>query len=145
MTTTNKRAENGKKKKKKKKYNSKTKNIIAISNDIHNVYNDIVPNTIDELMKLPGIGRKTASVILAVGFNIPAFPVDTHLIRMANRLGYSKSNDPIIVEKDYKKYIKKENWILAHHLLLLFGRYHCKAVKPNCNNCKLNKYCKFDR
>lgn len=125
--------------------NSKTKNIIAISNDIHNVYNDIVPNTIDELMKLPGIGRKTASVILAVGFDIPAFPVDTHLIRMANRLGYSNSNDPIIVEKDYKKYIKKENWILAHHLLLLFGRYHCKAVKPNCNNCKLNKYCKFDR
>ena len=124
--------------------NSKAKNIISISKDIHEKYNDIVPNSLEELTKLDGVGRKTASVVLAVGFNIPAFPVDTHLIRMANRLGYSKSNDPIIVEKDYKKYIKKDDWILAHHLFLLFGRYHCKASKPNCLDCKLSKYCKFD-
>jgi len=124
--------------------NSKTRNIISISKDIHEKYNDIVPNSLEELTKLDGVGRKTASVVLAVGFNIPAFPVDTHLIRMANRLGYSKSNDPIIVEKDYKKYIKKDDWILAHHLFLLFGRYHCKASKPNCLDCKLSKYCKFD-
>ena len=124
--------------------NSKAKNIISIAKDIHEKYNDIVPNSLDELTKLAGVGRKTASVVLAVGFNIPAFPVDTHLIRMANRLGYSKSNDPIIVEKDYKKYIKKDDWILAHHLFLLFGRYHCKASTPNCLDCKLSKYCKFD-
>ena len=124
--------------------NSKARNIISISKDIHEKYNDIVPNSLEELTKLAGVGRKTASVVLAVGFNIPAFPVDTHLIRMANRLGYSKSNDPIIVEKDYKKYIKKDDWILAHHLFLLFGRYHCKASKPNCLDCKLCKYCKFD-
>ncbi|MBQ6783390.1 MAG: endonuclease III [Acholeplasmatales bacterium] len=124
--------------------NSKARNIISISKDIHEKYNDIVPNSLEELTKLAGVGRKTASVVLAVGFNIPAFPVDTHLIRMANRLGYSKSNDPIIVEKDYKKYIKKDDWILAHHLFLLFGRYHCKASKPNCLDCKLSKYCKFD-
>jgi len=124
--------------------NSKARNIISISKDIHEKYNDIVPNSLEELTKLDGVGRKTASVVLAVGFNIPAFPVDTHLIRMANRLGYSKSNDPIIVEKDYKKYIKKDDWILAHHLFLLFGRYHCKASKPNCLDCKLSKYCKFD-
>ncbi|MCR5647427.1 MAG: endonuclease III [Acholeplasmatales bacterium] len=124
--------------------NSKAKNIISISRDIHNNYNDVVPNKIEELIKLDGVGRKTASVVLAVGFNIPALPVDTHLIRMANRLGYSKSNDPIVVEKDYKKYIKKSDWILAHHLLLLFGRYHCKASNPNCECCKLTKYCKYD-
>ena len=124
--------------------NSKAKNIISIAYDIHNIYNDVVPNTIEELTKLSGVGRKTASVVLAVGFNIPAFPVDTHLIRMANRLGYSKSNEPLIVEKDYKKYIKKDDWILAHHLFLLFGRYHCKAINPSCNDCKLKKYCKFD-
>lgn len=123
---------------------SKTKNIIAIANDIHNKYNDVVPNTLEELTKLPGVGRKTASVILAVGFNIPAFPVDTHLVRMANRLGYSKSNDPLIVENDYKKYIKKNDWILAHHLFLLFGRYHCKAKNPECSNCNLRKNCKYD-
>lgn len=124
--------------------NSKAKNIISISKDIHEKYNDIVPNSLEELTKLAGVGRKTASVVLAVGFNIPAFPVDTHLIRMANRLGYSKSNDPIVVENDYKKYIKRDDWILAHHLFLLFGRYHCKASKPNCLDCKINKYCKFD-
>lgn len=124
--------------------NSKAKNIISIAYDIHNKYNDVVPNTIEELTKLSGVGRKTASVVLAVGFNIPAFPVDTHLIRMANRLGYSKSNDPLIVENDYKKYIKKDDWILAHHLFLLFGRYYCKAINPCCNDCKLKKYCKFD-
>jgi endonuclease-3 len=124
--------------------NSKAKNIISIAYDIHNKYNDVVPNTIEELTKLSGVGRKTASVVLAVGFNIPAFPIDTHLIRMANRLGYSKSNDPLIVENDYKKYIKKDDWILAHHLFLLFGRYYCKAINPSCNDCKLKKYCKFD-
>ena len=124
--------------------NSKAKNIISISKDIHEKYNDIVPNSLEELTKLAGVGRKTASVVLAEGFNIPAFPVDTHLIRMANRLGYSKSNDPIVVENDYKKYIKRDDWILAHHLFLLFGRYHCKASKPNCLGCKINKYCKFD-
>ena len=124
--------------------NSKAKNIIFIEHDIHNIYNDIVPNTIEELTKLNGVGRKTASVVLAVGFNIPAFPIDTHLIRMATRLGYSKSNNPLIVEKDYKRYIKKDDWIIAHHLFLLFGRYHCKAINPSCSDCKLKKYCKFD-
>lgn len=124
---------------------NKTKNIISISNDIHNKYNDIVPNTIEELIKLDGVGRKTASVILAVGFNIPALPIDTHLIRMANRLGYSKSNDPLIVEKNYKKYIKKEDWIISHHLFLLFGRYNCKSLNPSCFSCKLKNYCKYDK
>ena len=121
---------------------SKSKNIISVANSIYYDFNSNVPSTIEELTTLKGVGRKTASVVLVEGFKIPAFPVDTHLIRMANRLGYSKSSDPIVVEKAYKKYIDKSEWGISHHLFLLFGRYHCKAISPKCDNCKLKNYCK---
>ena len=122
--------------------NNKAKNIILMSKEVVTKYNSILPNNMDDLVKLPGVGRKTASVVLALGFNIPAFPVDTHLLRMAKIFGYSSSKDPIKVEEDYKKYIDINDWILSHHLFLLFGRYSCKAVAPKCDNCKLIKYCK---
>ena len=123
---------------------SKAKNIISLSSVLHKEYNDIVPNDFESLIKLPGVGRKTASVVLAVGFNIPAMPVDTHLYRMAKRLGYIKDEDSIEdAELAYKKYISKEEWALAHHLFLLFGRYHCMAKNPLCLNCKLKEYCKY--
>ena len=123
---------------------NKSTNIINLSKDLVEKYGGIVPNTKEELIKLPGVGNKTANVVLALGFNIPAFPVDTHLIRMANRLGYVKmESNPDIIEKAYKKYIDKDEWILSHHLFLLFGRYHCKAANPNCFDCKLSKFCKF--
>jgi len=122
---------------------NKTTNLINLAATIHNNYNDIVPNTLDELVKLPGVGRKTASVVLAVGYNIPAMPVDTHLHRMAKRLGYIKRTGTVLdAEKSFKKYIPENEWIDAHHLFLLFGRYHCKAIAPNCDSCKLIKYCK---
>ena len=122
---------------------SKAKHIISLSKDLIQKYNGEVPDTKEELIKLSGVGNKTANVVLALGFNIPAFPVDTHLIRMANRLGYVKNeNNPDVIEKAYKRYIPKEEWIKAHHLFLLFGRYHCMAKNPNCDNCKLKKYCK---
>ena len=121
---------------------SKANNIIELSKIIHNDYNDILPNTLEELIKLPGVGRKTASVVLALGFNIPAMPVDTHLHRMAIRFGYIKKNQDVkAAEESFKKYIPKEEWIEAHHLFLLFGRYHCKAISPLCNDCKLKEYC----
>ena len=123
--------------------NNKAINLINMSKVLIVKYNGIVPNTLEELETLPGVGRKTANVVLAVGYNIPAFPVDTHLIRMSHRLGYAKKDDtPLEIEKKYTKYIPKEKWNLAHHLFLLFGRYHCKAIKPECENCKLKKYCK---
>lgn len=125
--------------------NNKAKNIIARSKTIHDQFNDQIPSNIELLTTLPGVGRKTALVVLAEGFKIPALPVDTHLIRMASRLGYSKSNDPVKVEEDYKKYIRKEDWIISHHLFLLFGRYHCKATSPECSNCRLVDYCKFNK
>lgn len=122
---------------------NKATNLINLAAAIHNSYNDIVPNTLEELVKLPGVGRKTASVVLAVGYNIPAMPVDTHLHRMAKRLGYIKRTGTVLdAEKSFKKYIPKNEWIDAHHLFLLFGRYHCKAIAPNCDSCKLIKYCK---
>lgn len=123
---------------------NKTKNLIEIAKAIHNDYNDIIPNTIDELIKLPGVGRKTANVVLAVGFKIPTMPVDTHIHRMAKRLGYIKSSDDVAkAEASLKKYISKDKWIDIHHRLLLFGRYHCKSISPSCDNCKLIKYCKY--
>lgn len=123
--------------------NSKASNLINMSRMLIKDFNGEVPNKLEELEKLPGVGRKTANVILAVGYNIPAFPVDTHLIRMSHRLGYAKQSDTVLeIEKKYTKYIDKEEWNKAHHLLLLFGRYHCKAVNPKCNDCKLIKFCK---
>ena len=122
---------------------TKSVNLVNMSKMLIEEFNGEVPNKIEELEKLPGVGRKTANVVLAVGFNIPAFPVDTHLIRMSHRLGYAKSSDTVLeVERKYTKYIDIEYWNKAHHLLLLFGRYHCKAINPKCDECKLIKYCK---
>ena len=123
--------------------NTKAKNLLEMAKILHEEYEDIVPNNLEELIKLPGVGRKTASVVLAVGYKIPAMPVDTHLQRMAMRLGYAKKGSNVIeCEERLKKYIPKNEWIDAHHLLLLFGRYHCKAVNPLCDNCLLKQYCK---
>lgn len=122
---------------------NKTQNLIALAKEISTKYNNEVPNKLEELIKLPGVGRKTASVVLAEGFKIPAMPVDTHLHRMAIRLGYIKKTQGVLeAEEAYKKYILKKDWIKAHHLLLLFGRYYCKAINPSCEGCNLKKYCK---
>lgn len=122
---------------------NKAANLIALAKNIEEQYGGEVPNTLEELVKLPGVGRKTASVVLALGFGIPAFPVDTHVHRVSYRLGYSKKDDDVLHAEDkIKKYIPKDEWIEAHHLLLLFGRYYCKSINPNCSDCKLIKYCK---
>ena len=123
--------------------NNKAKSIINMAKMVNEEYNGILPNTIEGLTKLPGVGRKTASVVLALGFNIPAMPVDTHLHRMAIRLGYINDGDDVLkAEEAYKKYLPRDMWIEAHHLFLLFGRYHCKSQNPECDGCKLSKYCK---
>lgn len=121
---------------------NKAKNLISMATTLHTVYHDEVPKTLEELETLSGVGRKTASVVLAEGYKIPAMPVDTHLERMAKRFGYVDSSATVLeAEMAYRKYIPKEDWIVAHHLLLLFGRYHCKAIHPQCENCSLAKYC----
>ena len=122
-------------------YHNKAKNIKACSMRLVEKYNSVVPSEFDELLQLPGVGRKTASVVLAVGFNKPAMPVDTHLFRVANRLGIYKGRSVEECEREYKKIISEKDWILAHHLFLLFGRYTCKAQRPNCEQCVLKKFC----
>lgn len=123
---------------------TKSKNLISMAHRLHNEFHDEVPKTLEELQTLSGVGRKTASVVLAEGYKIPAMPVDTHLERMAKRLGYASNQDTVLeVEQSYRSYIPKEEWIEAHHLLLLFGRYHCKAIHPECENCTLKKYCNY--
>lgn len=125
---------------------TKARNLISMAKTLHTQFHDEVPNTLEELQSLSGVGRKTASVVLAEGFKIPAMPVDTHLERMAIRFGYVKKGATVLeAEESYRKYIPKEEWIEAHHLLLLFGRYHCKAIHPECLNCPLKKYCKVEK
>lgn len=125
---------------------NKARNLISMANTLHTKFHDEVPKTLEELEQLSGVGRKTASVVLAEGYKIPAMPVDTHLERMAIRFGYVKKGATVLeAEESYRKYIPKDEWIEAHHLLLLFGRYHCKAIHPECINCTLKKYCKVEK
>ena len=123
-------------------YNKKSLNVIEISKSLLNNFNGVVPRTHVELESMSGVGRKTANVVLGELFDIPSFAVDTHVIRVSNRLGLVKSKDPILIENKLKKIFLKENWNKLHKQLVLFGRYHCKAIKPNCSNCKLNCICK---
>ena len=123
-------------------YNKKSLNVIEISKSLLNNFNGVVPRTHVELESMSGVGRKTANVVLGELFDIPSFAVDTHVIRVSNRLNLVKSKDPVAIENKLKKIFLKENWNKLHKQLVLFGRYHCKAIKPNCSNCKLNCICK---
>lgn len=122
-------------------YNKKANNIIEISKILINKYNKQVPKTYEELEVLPGIGRKSANVIRSEIYKIPSFAVDTHVIRVTNRLGLVKTKDPVIIEKELEKIFKKSDWIRKHQQLVLFGRYYCKAKNPDCKNCKLINIC----
>ena len=125
--------------------NTKGKNIINIAKIIHEKYNDEVPKNIDDLLTLPGVGNKTINVVLAEGFKIPAFPVDTHVNRVAKRLYYATIKDDVSdVERKLKKKIDKEMWIQMHHSMIFFGRYFCKAISPRCDECKLKGKCRVN-
>jgi endonuclease III len=124
-------------------YKTKAKNIINLSKKIVIEYNNVLSNNIEELLKLPGIGRKSANVILSMGFKIPAFPVDTHILRIANRIGYIKSSDPFEVEKVLTNCIPEEDWIESHLLFIKHGRVVCMARKPLCRRCPINKLCDY--
>ena len=123
-------------------YKNKSKNIYKLLRIIKEEYKGNVPQNMKELMKLPGVGRKTASVVLAVAFGKPAFPVDTHVYRICRRLGFTESKTPDKVSDDMMKIIPKDDWIEFHHLLISHGRNICKARNPDCDKCKIEKYCK---
>ncbi|MEI6823253.1 MAG: endonuclease III [Bacteroidota bacterium] len=124
--------------------NNKAKSLVGMANVLCDVYNGIVPSDVDELQKLPGVGRKTANVVASVIYNKPAMAVDTHVFRVSARIGLSvNSKTPLDTEKQLVKYIPEILIPIAHHWLILHGRYVCIARKPKCNECGIKDYCKF--
>ncbi len=122
-------------------YKNKAKNIIKCCEILAKKYNNKVPETLEELVELPGIGRKTANVILGLGFNKPVIIVDTHVKRVSKRLGLTNENDPQKIEFDLMEKIPKNYWTEFSLAAILHGRYTCKARKPNCGNCVFNEIC----
>ncbi len=122
-------------------YKTKAKNIVRLSGKVVTEFNNILPNNIEGLLTLPGVGRKSANVILSMGFGIPAFPVDTHILRIANRIGFIKSSDPYGVEKAVTGCVPEENWIELHLLFIKHGRSICTARRPGCSRCPVNELC----
>ena len=124
-------------------YKNKAKNIKGIAHILLKEFNGILPNDKKTLQRLPGIGNKSAGVIRCEVFKIPDLPVDTHIIRISNRLGIAKKGDePIDIEMKLKRLIPEDKWIKSHHQLIHFGRYFCTARSPKCEECKIRKYCK---
>ena len=124
-------------------FNTKSKNLISMSRDLIQKYNSKVPKTMEELTSLAGVGRKTANVVMSNCFKVPAIAVDTHVFRLAHRLGFSAQEDVYKVELDLQKKIAKKDWTLAHHMLIFHGRYTCKAKNPLCEKCNLKEYCLY--
>jgi endonuclease-3 len=125
-------------------FRSKAKNILLASQFLIDHYGGEVPSTMEELIKLPGVGRKTANVVLSVAFSMPTVAVDTHVFRVSHRLGFSQGNTPDKVEKDLLQLFSGDMLGLLHHLLIFHGRYCCHSQKPNCGNCPVEKHCTYD-
>lgn len=124
-------------------YRNKANNIQKLCQILLNEYNGVIPTDRDELTKLPGVGRKTANVVVSVAFNVPAIAVDTHVERVSKRLGICRWKDSVLeVEKTLMKKVPKNEWSLTHHRLIFFGRYHCKAQNPQCPSCPLLEVCR---
>ncbi|WP_413309221.1 endonuclease III [Bacillus sp. 1P10SD] len=127
-------------------YRNKAKNIQSLCRMVLNEYGGEIPKDRDELTKLPGVGRKTANVVVSVAYNIPAIAVDTHVERVSKRLGICRWKDSVLeVEKTLMKKVPKEEWGVTHHRLIFFGRYHCKAQNPQCPSCPLLELCREGR
>lgn len=124
-------------------YNSKAKNVIATCKILIDKYDGEIPRTREELVALPGVGRKTANVVLNTAFGEPTMAVDTHIFRVGNRTGIGPGKDVLEVEKRLVKLIPKEFLVDAHHWMILHGRYICKARTPDCQNCLINDLCEY--
>lgn len=122
--------------------NSKARHLIAMADKLVKDFGGEVPSDIDKLMTLPGVGRKTANVVASVTWGEPVIAVDTHVFRVARRLGLSSGKTPLEVEKDLERHIPPELRPVAHHWLILHGRYTCTAIKPKCEGCPLALWCK---
>jgi len=126
--------------------NNKTKHLLGMARMLVNDFGGIVPDNVETLQKLPGVGRKTANVIASVAFNLPAMAVDTHVHRVSARIGLTfRAKTPLETEKQLVKYIPESKLSIAHHWLILHGRYVCIARKPKCEVCGLSEWCRFYR
>ena len=124
-------------------FNTKANNIVKAAQIMMKDYKGQVPNTMEELVKLPGVGRKTANVVLSNAYNVPSFAVDTHVKRVTFRLGLTKNTDPDKVETDITSKIPKYLYIQAHHAIIFHGRRMCRASSPLCEQCRLTKDCLY--
>jgi endonuclease-3 len=122
-------------------YRNKAKNAVATARRLTEAYGGEVPRTVEELITLPGVGRKTANVVVSNAYGVPAIAVDTHVGRLARRLGFSAHDDPDKVEADLQKLFAPEDWVFLHHGLILHGRRVCTARKPSCAGCGLAAIC----
>lgn len=125
-------------------YRNKAKNVLALSKKLIAEFASKVPDTREALESLPGVGRKTANVVLNIAFGQPTIAVDTHLFRLGNRTGLAPGKNPLAVEIGLEANIPSQYLLHAHHWLILHGRYVCKARKPNCSNCIIADVCKFE-
>ena len=124
--------------------NNKAKHLVGMANMLVKDFKSKIPGDVDELVKLPGVGRKTANVIASVVFNKPTMAVDTHVFRVSNRIGLTtNAKNPLQSEKQLIKFIPEHLVPIAHHWLILHGRYICLARTPKCCECKINEYCKY--
>ena len=124
---------------------TKAKNIIGFASMVIDKYNSIIPQTIEELITLPGVGSKTANVIISEGYGIPGFAVDVHVTRVTNRLGLVNTNNPLKIEKEMKAMMPPSIWHIMHHRFIFMGRYLCKAKNPLCQNCSLYELCQYEQ
>lgn len=123
--------------------NNKAKHLVGMAKVLLEEFNGVIPNTTEELMRLPGVGRKTANVISSVIFNMPTMAVDTHVFRVSRRIGLTNGKTVLAVEKDLVKNLPKDTIYLAHHWLILHGRYICVARRPKCEICPLTSFCRY--
>jgi len=124
-------------------YRNKAKNVKAMAEKLMSDFGGKVPCDHDALQTLPGVGRKTANVVISEGFQVPAIAVDTHVERISKRLGLAQKKDSVlVVEQKLMKLVPQDRWIKTHHQLIFFGRYHCKSLNPSCQNCQLIHICK---
>lgn len=124
--------------------NNKSKHLVGMAQMIVEQFGGRVPESVNELIRLPGVGRKTAQVVASVAFDVDAIPVDTHVFRVSNRIGLTENaSTPTKVERQLKAILPQEDWSEAHHLLILHGRYTCIARSPNCELCPVRPVCKY--
>ncbi|OXM16561.1 endonuclease III [Paenibacillus herberti] len=124
-------------------FRTKAANIQKLCRIVMEQYDGVIPSTHEELTGLPGVGRKTANVVVSNAFGVPAIAVDTHVDRVSKRLGLAKPDDSVLeVEKKLMRRVPREEWTLTHHRFIFFGRYHCKAQQPKCEICPLIELCK---